>query len=333
MAKPCLRTGNGIQVAKMSHVFLQARSGGPYPSTEAGLGGLPTIIPDIPVCAVFIFLYICFAATNMTIFQLNRRKRHKFVLSAMLFGFSMARIVTLVIRIAWTTRPHNVRLAIAAQIFVNAGVLIVYIVTLLLAQRILRAKQPRIGWHPVVRLACKILYVLIGVAIVMVIVAVVLSSYTLNSRTKSICRDIQLAGITYLLVFTCLPLAHVILAVLLPKSKDEESFGQGGMYSKLIIVALSSCLCVFIAGFKCGATWSPPRPVTDPAWYDSKACLYVFDFTFEILILSLLTFSRIDKRFFVPNGSTRAGDYTRLRAQNDDLGYKGEITSSEAHRS
>ena len=317
----------------MPRSFLQARSGGPYPSTEAGSGGLPTVIPDIPVCAVLIFLYICFAATNMTIFQLNRRKRHKFVLSALLFGFSMARIVTFVIRIAWTTRPHNVRLAIAAQIFVNAGVLIVYIVTLLLAQRILRAKQPRIGWHPVVRLACKILYVLIGVAIVMVIVAVVLSSYTLNSRTKFICRDIQLAGITYLLVFTCLPLAHVILAVLLPKSKDEESFGQGRMYSKLIIVALSSCLCVFIAGFKCGTTWSPPRPVTDPAWYDSKACLYVFDFTFEILILSLLTFSRIDKRFFVPNGSTRAGDYTRLRAQNDNLGYKGEITPSEAHRS
>lgn len=299
-------------------MFLQARSGGPYPSPNAGLGGLSSTIPDIPVCAVFIFLYVCFAAINMTIFQLNRRKSHKFVLSALLFGFSMARIVTLVLRIVWATRQHNVQLIIAAQIFVNAGVLIVYIVSLLLAQRVLRAKQPRLGWHPIVRIVFKILYVLIGVAIIMVIVAVVLSSYTLSHRTKNICRDIQLAGITYLLFFTCLPLAHVLLAVLLPKSKGEETFGEGSMLSKLIIVGLSSCLSILIAGFKCGATWSPPRPASNPAWYDSKACFYVFNFTLEILILGLLTLTRIDKRFFVPNGSTRAGDYNRLRAQNLD---------------
>jgi hypothetical protein len=69
--------------------------GGPYPSTTAGTGGVPTILPDIPVCAVFILIYLSFAATNMTLLQINLRRRHKFVISGAMFGFSMARTVTL----------------------------------------------------------------------------------------------------------------------------------------------------------------------------------------------------------------------------------------------
>ncbi|KIX07249.1 uncharacterized protein Z518_01902 [Rhinocladiella mackenziei CBS 650.93] len=287
-------------------------SGGPYPSTTAGMGGVPTATTDIPICAVFLFLYIGFAVTNTAIFQLNRRKHHKFVLSALLFGFCMARIATLVLRIAWATRQHNIRLGVAAQIFVNAGVLIIYIINLILAQRILRAKQPRIGWNSVLRASYKIVYIGIGAALAMVITAVVVSIYTLNSHTKSTCRDVQLAALTYLLIFTCLPLIHVAMAVLLPRSKDEETFGQGSMRSKIIIVTLSTCLCMLIAGFKAGGTWSPPRPLDRAAWYDSKACFYIFNFTCEILILSVLTFSRIDKKFFVPDGCRKAGDYSRL---------------------
>jgi hypothetical protein len=89
------------------------------------------------------------------------------------------------------------------------------------------------------------------------------------------------------------------------------------MASKAIIVVLSSALCILIAGFKAGANWSTPRPVTNPAWFHSKASFYVFNFVLEILILCLLTFSRIDKRFHIPNGSTKPGDYTRLGLQLD----------------
>lgn len=295
---------------------LQIRSG-PYASKIAGLGGLPSIIPDIPACAVLITLYIGFAATNMSIFQINRRRGHKFVLSCLLFGFCMARIITLILRIAWANRKHNVRLAIAANILVNAGVLLAYVVNFILAQRILRAKQPHIGWHPILRYGSRVLYTFIIGALVMVITATVVSSYTLDMHTQAQCRDVQLAAITYLLVFTCLPVIHVICALLLPESPEEECFGQGGMKSKITIVSLSSALCILIAGFKAGANWSPPRPVMDPAWYHSKASFYVFNFVLEILILGVLTLSRIDRRFHVPNGSTRPGDYTRLAMQSD----------------
>lgn len=290
---------------------LWTRSGGPYPPTTAGLGGSPDKIPDIPVCAVFLSLYIGFAVTNMAIFQINRRRQHKFVLSAMLFGFCMSRIATTILRIAWATRQHNIRLAMAAQIFVNAGVLLLYIINLILAQRILRATQPRVGWHPILRMGCRVLYVLIAAALAIVITGVILSFYTLNTHIRTICRDLQLAAITYLFVISCLPSLHIAAAVLLPRSKEAETFGEGSIASKLAVLAPTTCLAMFIAGFKCGTTWSPPRPIIHPAWYDSKACFYIFNFTFEILILCLFTFSRFDRRFFIPNGSKQPGDYTR----------------------
>ncbi|ETI20155.1 hypothetical protein G647_08189 [Cladophialophora carrionii CBS 160.54] len=292
--------------------------GGPYPSKTAAIGGLPTVSTDVPTDAVFIFLYICFAAANMTIFQINRRKGHKFLPSAALFGFCMARIATLSLRIAWATTPHNVRLAIAASIFVNAGILIVYVINLILAQRILRATHPELGWNPILRAAYKVFYACIAGALIMVITSVVLSAYTLNPHTKQACRDVQLAAITYLLVFTCLPAIHVALAVFLPKSQHIEHFGQGSMKSKLIIVTSTALLCMLISGFKTGITWMPPRPVTNPPWYNSKACFYIFNFSLEILLLCILKFTRIDKRFFVPNGSKQAGDYTRLAEEGQE---------------
>jgi hypothetical protein len=290
----------------------QRPGGPPYLPHTAGVGGLPTVDTDVPICAIFIFIYICFGVTNVILFQRNRRRGHLFVLSILLAGFSWARVATLVLRIAWANRQTNIRLAIAAQIFVNAGVLVVYIVNLILAQRILRAKHPRLGWNLIMRTAFKILYAIIGLALAAVITSVVISFYTLNTHTRTICRDIQLAALTYVLLFTCLPIFHMVAVISFPKSDDEELFGEGSMRSKSMIVSASSALCILIAGFKTGTSWSPAPPLTDPAWYDSKASFYIFDFTIEILILSLLTFSRIDKRFFIPNGSKGPGDYTRL---------------------
>ncbi|KAI0429465.1 hypothetical protein F5Y09DRAFT_310322 [Xylaria sp. FL1042] len=301
-------------------------SGPPYASRNAGIGGLPEVIPDIPISAVFLALYLTSAVTNMAILQINLRRQHKFVVSGALFGFSMSRIITFILRIVWASNQHNVRLAIAANIFVNAGVLVVYVVNLIFAQRILRARQPALGWHPAVSSALKVFYVGIGAALVLVIYSVVQSSYTLNPNTLRAARDIQLAASTYLLVFTTLPIWLLIVAhFLLPKSADEETFGHGSMRTKIVINLLATCICITIAGFKTGTAWEPPRPLSNPAWYHSKPAFYVFSFVLEIIVLAVLTLSRIDKRFHVPDGSKQPGDYSR-RASGQTTIEKGEAS-------
>jgi hypothetical protein len=166
----------------------------------------------------------------------------------------------------------------------------------------------------------------IGASLAMVIASVVVSLYTLNPHTRSTCRSIQLAALTYLLIFTTLPLIHLALAIFLPAHKRAETFGHGSMRTKMVILTISSTLCMLIAGFRAGVTWTTPRPLADPAWYDSKACFYVFNFTGEVYILALLTGSRIDKRFHVPNGCNEPGHYTQFREQGVVEGEKGDTS-------
>lgn len=64
----------------------QQQSGPPYAPHNASLGGRPDIIPDIPVTAVFLFLYVVFGIIHIKIFKKNKARGHKFVFNGALFG-------------------------------------------------------------------------------------------------------------------------------------------------------------------------------------------------------------------------------------------------------
>jgi hypothetical protein len=274
------------------------------------VGGRPTINTDIPVISVFLALYLGGAVCNMAIFQMNRRKGHKFLASWAMFGFCMARIVSCILRIAWTTRIHNARLAIAASIFLNLGVMVVYAVVLVLASRILRATQPRLGWNPVLRKAVKITYIGIVVVVVLLLSFIIASVETLNPGVRTAALWVQRASNLYLLLLNCIAPIFLILSCLLPKDPESENFGSGSMRTKKIILGVASFFCVFISGFRCGTIWAAPRPASDPAWYDHRALFYLVLLGFEIVVIYLFIFTRFDKKFWVPNGSQGAGDYS-----------------------
>ena len=154
--------------------------GGPYLPQAAVLGGRPTVDLDVPICTVFLVLFIAGATFNMTIFQINRRHGYKFLFSGLLFGFCMARIVALSTRIVWATRPHNISVAIASQIFTAAGVILLFITNLVFAQRIIRAYHPFFGWSKPVSIFFSVLYFSVVAILIMVITATVHSFFTLD---------------------------------------------------------------------------------------------------------------------------------------------------------
>ena len=299
----------------------------PYLPKTAGIGGRPTIGTDIPVLAIFLLLYIVGAAANMIIYQLNRRKGHKFLMSWAMFGFCMARVATCVLRIVWANRPTNSHVAIAAQILLNAGVLVAYIVVLILSQRVLRATQPRLGWNKLLAKMLTVLYILLFCAFVLVISFTVLSFYTLNLHLRSIALWIQRVSILYILVFNIISLVMQLLSLLLPPSPERENFGTGSMKLKQIILGAALFFCLFIAGFRAGTAWAALRPASDPAWYDSKAAFYVIDFSFEIVIIYLLLITRFDRMFWVPNSSRQPGDYSQVNDFNDNSGDEPKLSA------
>ncbi|KAJ5770119.1 uncharacterized protein N7511_002170 [Penicillium nucicola] len=289
--------------------------GGPHASRVAQLGGRPTVSVDVPICAVFLALFIAGAACHMTLYRRNLARGHKFVPSAVTFGFCMSRIVANVIRIAWTCRITNVQLAIASQIFVAAGVLLLFILNLLYAQRMVRAVYPEIGWSRAVSWAFKTLYGLVALTIIMVITVVIQTSYSLNPNTLRIDRDVLLYGVTYFSVIAFLPLPLVLLVVLSPNRKRIEEFGSGSWIAKVFIVTLTGSLLCLGASFRAGTSWMPPRMITDPAWYQSKACFYIFNFSLDICVVAIFFVGRVDQRFWVPNGSSKVRHY---RGPNDN---------------
>lgn len=62
------------------------------------------------------------------------------------------------------------------------------------------------------------------------------------------------------------------------------------------------------------------RGVVEFPWYLSKASFYCFNFLTEIFVVMLFAISRVDLRFYVPNGASKVGDYSRSRLdlQPDD---------------
>jgi hypothetical protein len=282
----------------------------PYPPHYASLGGRPTLGVDVPITSVFLFLFIIGAAGHMTIFQINRRRGHKFIMSALTFGFCMARILACTLRIVWANYPNDVSIAIAAQIFVAAGVLILFLINLIFAQRMLRAAHPHFGWHKALSRCFLVLYVLIGAMLCMVIIATVQSFYTLNPHTIHIDKILQQTAGVYLMVVAFLPIPMVIVGLIVPRKTRLEKFGTGRWRTKIAILLTSSTLLTLGAAFRAGTNFKDPRPMNDPAWYQAKACFYLFDFTVEALVVYLYLIVRVDKRFHVPNGSKGPGDYS-----------------------
>ena len=283
----------------------------PYASTNAALGGLPTVGVDVPILAVFLFLFICGAVSNMTLLQVNRKRGHKFLMSGMLFGFCMARITACMMRIVWACRPKNLRIAIASSVFTAAGVLLLFIANLLFAQRIFRAQHPNAGWSKAFHFTFIAIYAVIPLSLVMLIVAVVQSFYTLNGNTRRIDRDIQLYGQTYFVFVSFLPIVITTLSLLLPRKAPTEKFGTGRFRNKIYIVYFVSFLCCLGAAYRMGTAYKKPVPNSQHPAYFGKAPFYVFNFTIEIIIIASYILLRVDRRFWVPNASHGPGDYSR----------------------
>ena len=229
-----------------------------------------------------------------------------------MFIFCVVRVATHILRIAWATRPENARLTIAAQVFTSIGVLIIYLVVFMLAQRILRATHPKWGWNKVLSKTCTVAYVLLAVALLTTIAFTIVSFYTLDTKVRSVALWIQRVSILYMLIFNVVAVALLLLSALLPRAPNSENFGTGSLESKMIILGQAMFFSLFIAGFRMGVSWSAPRPASRPAWFDSKAAFYVIEFGFEIIVVYLFLFTRFDRRYWVPNGSSKPGDYSRV---------------------
>ncbi|KAH7328108.1 hypothetical protein B0I35DRAFT_403530 [Stachybotrys elegans] len=280
----------------------------PYADDSPQLGGSPSTSVDVPLSAVFIALFLVSAGSNLFLFRRNMGRGYKFLLSFVLVVFSMSRVFANAMRIVLSAFPDNNGIALAAGIFNNAGPLFLFLVNLLFAQRILRAHQPRLGWSMPVRMAFRFLYVMLSACLPLAILSVVWTAHTLDHGIRDRMRDIQLFVQTFLSILSFLPLPLVAAALLLPREAPVEEFGEGSMTTKIILVVGASTLLSFGASYRAAVFYMSP-PGSGLRWIHSRASYYCFFFVLELLVVYAFTFSRVDLRFHVPNGSSQRKSY------------------------
>lgn len=301
----------------------------PYASKTAGIGGLPTVGVDVPIDAVFLALFLVGAIAHMTIFQLNLRKGHRFMLQGLMFGFCMARITTSIMRIVWAVYPHEVRIALAAQIFFYAGDVILYVLNLLLALRYLATVRPLTGRWRFVSVARTVLIVLMILFLVALITTVIQSTYTLSGNTHRIDLDVQRAANTYNLFFALLPFPIIVYASILRRTNEPTTLGTGRWRTKAFILLFTTAVTVWIQGFRCGTTWMAPRPSADPAWYDAKWAFYIFSLCAEIVIIYAYLVARVDQRFHPIAKIVEASELSQISSSSTAVAHEEDREQKE----
>ena len=127
----------------------------------------------------------------------------------------------------------------------------------------------------------------------MVIAGTVQSFYTLDPKTKATDRNLQLYGSTFLAILATLPLPITILSLLIPYSPPDR-FGVGRLRTKIIVLLVSTTLLAIGAWYRCGSTWAPPVPRSQPLpGYLAKGAFYIFNFFVEIqtvLMYAMMSF-------------------------------------------
>nr|OQO25598.1 hypothetical protein B0A51_09146 [Rachicladosporium sp. CCFEE 5018] len=270
----------------------------PYPSADAIWGGIPTVIPDVPSTSIFLALFLASAVKNMLTYRLNRRTKHNFSITL------------------WLLTVFNI------------GIIIICLVNILLAKRVLRGKRPRLGWNRILGLLLAVPYVLLLASAILIVAGTLVSYETRNERALRIANNCIRAAVILLLLQSLVPFILLALAFLTPGSQETEvGFGQDTLARKACLLLVTSTLATTVAGFRCGTRWMPARPVDDSAWYHGRAAFYVFGFTLEALVLSIFLAERIDRMFWVPDGSGKKRTY----AGEGEKGGRREGTSEEGY--
>ena len=167
----------------------------------------------------------------------------------------------------------------------------------------------------------------------MVITATVQSFYTLNPDVKRIDRDLQMTATTYFLFISFLPIVLVVFGLIVPRKTRVEKFGSGRWRSKIAILLTSAFLLCLGATFRSATMYKNSRPLNNPAWYDARWCFYFFNFVIEIIVIYLYLLVRVDRRFYIPNGSKGPGDYLteqtqQLPTQTSDAPPRSSLSSA-----
>ncbi|KAF2258317.1 hypothetical protein CC78DRAFT_526520 [Lojkania enalia] len=244
-----------------------------YPPANATPGQRPSVSQDIAPSTDFPALYITPAPRHQFIFQRNRIRGHKSLMSWAMFGFAMAQLGTMILRIARATRPDSGSVAPAASLSAFLGAPVIYVVVLILAMRVFRGVSLRLGWNAWLGRGIRITHGLLLIVTLVVVPFGMVTGFTRSGPDQNYPTSAPGPQKPASHSSTC---SHQSSPSFPYSSHPQqtappENFGTGSIQSKLIILGIILLFTKFISGFRVGVIWAPYRPLSQLTWCNSRA--------------------------------------------------------------
>jgi hypothetical protein len=187
---------------------------------------------------------------------------------------------------------------------------VLFAVNIFFTQRIVRALQPRIGWNPALRQAALYLLLSVPAVIILNMASLIVSFFSVGNLNRLQTTEALLKfGSSWNTMLAVLPIAAIFIATSLPGPRPEK-FGTGMLRIKIKLVIFIALLLSIGAAIPLYAVVNPERPDTASVIF-GKTVFYTTGFMLEIIVVALLAVGRVDQMFHIPNGSSKAGDYSK----------------------
>lgn len=217
------------------------------------------------------------------------------------------------------------KVSVADSQFNRAAV--IFVVNIFFAQRIVRSMHPGVGWSIPFSLGTVILACSVPPVIILQITSIsVFFLSTDNPDRADVAVALLKFGSSWNIWLVSFPFLVIFIACAIPGPKPEK-FGSGNLRVKTSLAMLGAALLATGATVRTYGTFNPRPPNSGDVLY-SKAVFYVTQFTFEIIVVALYAFARIDLLFHVPNGSSKPGDYSANKTGDPEKAVvlsRGEI--------
>jgi hypothetical protein len=272
---------------------------------------------DDPATAVLLVVYLALGITHAVMFfKISKRT---FIPQAMVMGFCFSRVVTMSLRLAWSNNVTNKNVAIAATVFLNAGVLLIvlsplepsltfkYVVNLIFVHRYilqLFRSIPTRGGHPFNFAAHT--YMLSAVPVLVLLIVPAVQSFLTSSPSQiSTDRTILRFAQCYLMVFVAVQFLATIVAWLIHFFSSKKTSGISAKEAtvRAAIILSVGALLIWIQAVKLCQTFYTVGPQTaqSPPWFLRRPALYSGLFLPELLCIIIYAVSGIRLRFLKPN--------------------------------
>jgi hypothetical protein len=204
------------------------------------------------------------------------------------------------------------------------SVVVLFAVNVIFTQRILRAVHPKFGWSPLMSNVFLAILISVPVIIVNNIVWIVILFFTQNIKVIDVARGFLILGAVWTMLLSVFPILVVGVVGAIPSPTPVEKFGTGRFRFKIILLVFASAI-LFTGAITRLVSDLQDRPASNPGEVNSTATFYTTGFMLEIIVVITYAVGRIDLRFWIPDGSSGPGDYSKKETDQEELFQDVEV--------